>query len=83
MFDYRVSQTDRGNGTAGLGVRLTYKTYWPLVVGHGACRCCTRTIVHVKSEDVGFTHFLVTHDWLIYGDCGLGSGDCWMRQADC
>jgi len=24
MFDYRVSQNDRGNGTAGLGVRLTY-----------------------------------------------------------
>jgi len=25
MFDYRVSQTNRGNGTAGLGVRLTYE----------------------------------------------------------
>jgi len=24
MFDYRVSQTDRVNGMAGFGVRLTY-----------------------------------------------------------
>jgi len=38
---YRVSQTDRGNGT-GLGVR-----YCPLAVGHGACQC--HMILHVKS----------------------------------
>jgi len=81
MFDYRVSQTDRGNGT-GLGVRLTYM-YWALAVGHGACRC--RTIVHVKSEDASFTLLVITG----CGDCGGGSGDCWMnglnapQQADC
>jgi len=33
MFDYRVSQTDRGNGTAGLGVRLTYM--YLLAIGSG------------------------------------------------
>ena len=66
----------RDRSVVGLHVRLNGH----FVVEHGASRC--RTIVHVKSEDVGFTP-LVTNDWLIYGDCGLGSGDSWMRQADC
>jgi len=29
--------------------------------------------MQAKSEDVGLTP-LVTYDWLIYGDCGLGVG---------
>jgi len=56
MFDYIVTQTDRGKE-----LKESYiiaKTYWPLVVGHGVYRC--RTIVHVKSEDVGFTLLVMT-----------------------
>jgi len=59
MFDYRVSQTDRGNCT-GLGVRLAYMQDLLAIgiVGHGIYWC--RTIVHVKSEDVGFTLLVMT-----------------------
>jgi len=53
MFDYRVSQTDRGKESY-----IIAKTYWPLVMWHGVYWC--HTIVHVKSEDVGFTLLVMT-----------------------
>ena len=84
MFEYRVSQIDRGNGTDSEWGWPACKTYRPLVVGHGACRC--RTIVHVKSEDVSFTLLVMTGCCVGTVNWGVGSGDCWLnapRQTDC
>jgi len=52
----------------------TCKTCWPFVVGHGA-----RLSVSQDSEEWRRQLHSFSHDWLICGDCGRGSGHCWLN----